>query len=145
MNDMTYILKRGERLCNTSRQNFSLHLTRKQPYIKRFTVTVNILDSIRIYIKNEVAMFLEELKLCGAGFASIDSIKRAGKNVTDILEDLFMLHFDEPDGSFLEGFAAIMEAYDNLLSVMRKSLEEFKNIFGEDPSEFLSSLPQNAA
>ncbi|MBY0549736.1 MAG: hypothetical protein K2W95_20850 [Candidatus Obscuribacterales bacterium] len=125
MNNLEMFVISGElkrslvaRSCRTS--NASAREPWKVP--KHFADSCDLLRCVRTYLDNEFFLFREAAMLTLSDLSILDRIESCASSLDGLLDDIVMLHSDEPDGSFAIGIDVISECFDRLLRMVRDSL-----------------------
>jgi len=87
-----------------------------------FADVTKLLIRIRSFLKNERVIFVEALARTSADRSMLKSINNCANRLSELLDDLVMLHVNEPDGSFLRGLSDLTKEFESLVGLMGGSL-----------------------
>jgi hypothetical protein len=115
--ELTYELSRG--LCHC------IVNSRREPWQgpRYFVDACDLLNCIRGFIENERTLFVEALANAGEQMSLAQKIDSSAHSIGARLDDLVMMHVDEPDGSFARGIAELVQSFESLVRLMRESLQ----------------------
>jgi hypothetical protein len=122
MKPIEFYVMSGELKCDLVDETYQLFLQRlRQPIqsAKLFEDARGLLSCVSKYLENELSLFVEALARTSTDHSQLS---RRAHVLRELLEDIVMLHADEPDGSFLRGLGVIAKAFQQLVSSMRATL-----------------------
>jgi len=111
-----------------------------------FDNAVRLLDRIRDFLDDELVLFREELVSVGNRTLVSVRLSDSARKLDEMLEDIVMLHVDEPDGSFARSLAQLISTFEAVVQLMRDSLSSWSEGLGEIiDTEHLQMLSREAA
>ncbi len=125
LNCLEIIVKQGEL---AARQNWNIYChaenaeTTADGEYKGFTAAVHLLDTVNRFLQTERVLFAEALSEQPANRGAVLRINAHAARVEQQLEELVMMHVDEPDGAFTRGIVRLLRSFDELIEVMREAL-----------------------
>jgi len=87
-----------------------------------FADVTKLLIRIRSFLKNERVLFVQALTRTNADRSILTKINNCANSLNELLDDLVMLHVNEPDGSFLLGLSDLTKEFENLVGLMGRNL-----------------------
>lgn len=82
----------------------------------------DILTCIRQFLKNELTLFIESLELTAECRLLSAQLTACAVSLDERLDDIVMLHVDEPDGAFASAMETILKLFEQLVGLMRDCL-----------------------
>jgi hypothetical protein len=125
MNTIELFVISGELKCGLVDRSYQ-HIvrSRRQPWHgpQYFEDACELVTCVRKYLKNELVLFCEAIMLTAKDLSTLAPIDSCARALSELLDDIVMLHADEPDGSFTRGIADITKLFEQLVHLMRESL-----------------------
>ncbi len=125
MNTIEMFVIQGELACAASRglhQHFMQSQSTMWQGSSHFADACHFLSCIRSYINNERQLYVEALIGAVGDGPLVAQINERARAVDELLDDIVMLHVDEPDGSFFRGMSELLSSFEQLVTLMRDSL-----------------------
>ncbi|HMX46036.1 MAG TPA: hypothetical protein PLC15_21680 [Candidatus Obscuribacter sp.] len=125
LNCLEIIVRQGEL---AARQNWNIYCHALRAEVnatgehKSFTAAVHLLDTVNRFLQTERTLFVEALSQQNGNRGVVLRITAHAQNVEERLEELVMMHVDEPDGAFTRGIVRLLRSFDELIEVMHESL-----------------------
>lgn len=125
LNCLEIIVRQGEL---TAKQNWKIYSrtalveSEDNGEYRGFMAAVHLLDSIRKFLELERILFVDAIADKEESEAVVKRINGRAQYVEDQLDELVMIHVDEPDGSFTRGIVRLLEGFDDLITIMHETL-----------------------
>ncbi len=149
LNCLEIIVRQGEL---AARQNWNIycHAVSAEAALngehKGFAAAVHLLDTINRFLQTERVLFAEALSEHAGNRGIVLRINVHAQHVEDLLEELVMLHVDEPDGAFARGIARLLRAFDELIEIMQQCLSRMSSAeLSYLDSRYLGALMRQSA
>lgn len=125
MNTIEMFVIQGELACAVSKGLYQHFIQSQRPTwhgSSQFADACHFLSAIRSYVNNERLLYVESLVGTTGDGPLVAQINERSRAVDELLDDIVMLHVDEPDGSFSIAMGELLSSFEQLVGLMRESL-----------------------